>query len=408
MLTKCLLEASGDQTDFARPYQNFSAVVLNGLVVNKTTLKINTALLVLHLMTNIRFFTAEQNGGTIKDLNPVPALRSTQFFLEQDTINTILQLLLYKDKQIAGAVLNLLAANFSQDALLTKTAEYNTFWERILYAGLRSGLALPALEAICSLLKKAIKDPHKYEKQLKALDRMFPKFIISWLSNHTAQESLFLLEFEERVDAEIYWTQAMFEKLKNTIGQIFPLDLQNIEEFTSGRKKVLPKVRNPPITVQIYYELPKELLAVDGLFLNSLVDEKNTYSFSDRKLIPETLLNSCLSILQLKLASKEFTNYENITCSHTRILARTCLKLVRANLVKEKTDVDSILNLFSQVSDHWVKHSTRITVRGPQINYYFTQTLIDLFKTVSIVFSLDKEKSGLEHQIFEVVQKVLQ
>lgn len=408
VLTKCLVEANADQADIARPYQNFSTVKLPQLATNKSILKINTVLLAIHLMTNISYFTEDQTGLVVKGLSTVPPMRSTQFFAEQDSLNMILQLLLYKDKQVAKATLQFIAVNFRQESLLAKSAEYNTFWERILYSGLRKGLALPAIETVSTILKDLIREPVKYDSQLKALDRLFPKFILRWIINHKPEESTFLLDFAERIDAEVYWTEPMFDKLKNTIGQIFPLDLQNIEEFTSGRKKVMPKARNPPVTIQIYYDLPKELLSVEGLFLNSLIDERNAYDFSDKKLVPDTLLQSSLHLLEEKIASKEFATYENISCSHARILARTILKFVRANKVSAVGNFEGVLSLLDKVSEHWVKHSTRIAVRGPQINFYFTQTLIDLVKTTSTLFALQKGSADQEMALMSVSQRVSQ
>lgn len=200
----------------------------------------------------------------------------------------------------------------------------------------------------------------------------------------------------------------MFEKLKNTIGQIFPLDIQNLDEFTSGRKKIMPKVRNPPVTVQIYYELPKELLQVEGLFLNSLIDEKNTYDFSNKRLIPEGLFAQSISLLEEKIDSKEFSTYETTTCSHARILARTCLKFLRANRISTKEEPLRILNLFDKFSDLWVKNSTRIAVRGPQVNFSFTQSLVDLVKSVVLLLPTLQEGGERSTMVLAIAQKIIQ
>lgn len=390
------------------PSQNFSGVKLENLANNKASLKVNMALLCLHLMTNTRYFDDELIGNQIKGLKVVPTMKPTQTFAESESLNLILQLLLYKDKQVTAAVLKFISSNFKQQALLKKTLEFNTFWERLIYAGMRHGLAIPAMEAICSLLHRLLKESTKYEKQLKHIDRLFPKFIIRWINSHSPEQSTFLLDFEEKVNPEVYWTFPMFEKLKTTIGQIFPLDIQNMEEYISGRKKILPKARNPPVTVQIFYELPKELLQVEGLFLNSLIDCSNNYDFSDRRLIPENLMSKSISYLEDRLESKEFASYETTICSHIRILTRTCLKFLRANKANSKEESLGILSLYEKISDHWVKHSTRIAVRGPQINFFFTQTLIDIIKCVILLLPLFQNDGDRLPYIQAVTQKVVQ
>ena len=187
------------------------------------------------------------------------------------------------------------------------------------------------------------------------------------------------------VDAQVYWTRPMFEELKKTISLLFPLDLQALEDYYLGKRKPFPKARSPPIKVQIYYDIPKELLSVDGLFLNSLVDDKGQYDFKDTKLIKDTLYIKSVDLFQKRLCGKEFKDIDPITYSDLRLLSRICLSFARAGRLKEENILQLWWDATEIMAEEWVKHSTRLIARGPNLAYNFSRTMIDLIKFGSVL-----------------------
>ena len=274
-ILKSLVEGFHDHQEATTPYQNFSAVPIPRSAPNKIILKANTILVGLFLMTNVKFFDKNQTGHTIQNLERFPERRSTKHFMEPDTNNLIMQLLLNKDDLIVKTTLNFLAVAYQKQNMICKVAETNTFWERIIQAGLRGGGAHSACSVMCAFVSKMVEDRQTFQKELLDLQRLFPEYIIETFATQTPQKCTFVLDFEERIDAHVYWTRPMFEELKKTIGMLFPLDIQALEDYYSGKRKPFPKARSPPIKIEIHYDIPKELLSVDGLFLNSLIQEKN-------------------------------------------------------------------------------------------------------------------------------------
>lgn len=409
ILAKSLVEDSDDQTDLDKHHQNFSPLKNTSIATTKGALKKQIVLLGVYLMTETRYFTASQVGHTIRGLTKVPQKKSTAHYCEEGTLNLILQLLLYKDKDIVKVVLAFIEKVFADDHILQRCFEFTTFWERVLYAGLRKGLAVPALRVLTVISQKISKREDKFQKQIKSLDRLFPAYVTRWLSTHQAEDSKFLLDFEHRSDAEMYWTEEMFDQMKDTIGQMFPMDLQNLEDYYAGRKKAMPKVRNPPVTVQIHYELPDSLLPVGGIFLNSLVDPTKGYDFSNRMLIKDELLTQTVDMLKKLIYKPDiFTSVDAKVVSHIRILSKTVLEFARAGRAKSADNLRDSLEVCGSFVDQWIKHAARVSVRGLQVSCDFTQILVDQIKTVCVLFSIAADKSDSDGALITIFQKVTQ
>ena len=408
-ISKALIESSDDHMELSERHQNFSPVRYSNIASTKTSIKKQIVLLGLYLMTETRYFSASQVGHSIRGLVQAPQKRSTIHFSEDSTMNLILQLLLYKDKDIVQSTLSFLEKVFTNDHLLHRAFDFTTFWERVLYAGLRKGLALPALRVLTNLMQKVSRHGDRFNKQLTALERLFPAYVARWLSTHKPEDSKFLIDFEEKSDAEMYWTEVMFDQLKDTIGQIFPMDLQNLEDYYAGRKNALPKVRNPPVSVHIHYELPTYLLQVEGLFLNNLVDQSQNYDFTNSRLIPAALLPKAVDMLAKAISKPDnFTSLDCTVYSHIRILSRTVLRFIEAGRSKQPDILKDVADLCSGLAVHWIRHASRVSVRGPQISFDFIQGLIDLVIAVGISFELAVEKNDSEISVLATFQKITQ
>jgi hypothetical protein len=387
-ILKSLVEQPNDNVELPIPYQNFSKVPIPRLAFNKSTLKANTILVGLFLMTNVKFFDRSQTGTTIDNLKKVPERRSTKHFMEADTINLVMQLLLHKDDVIVKTVLNFLAVAFKKNAMIAKVAETNTFWERIIQAGLRGGVAPAACTVLCTFASNMMEDPVTFDKELKDLRRLFPDYIIECFAHLPPAQCNFVLDFENRIDAQVYWTRPMYEELARTIGYLFPLDIQALEDYYSGKKKPFPKARTPTLKVVVHYDIPKELISVEGLFLNSLINKQQGYNFKDDKLIKDTLYTKCVDLFEKRLNSKEFQNFDPIYYSDLRIIARTCLMFAKARRLKNELEFAALIEAAEVMSEEWVKHSTRLTARGPLMAFCFTQTMIDLVKFGTILLDI--------------------
>lgn len=305
-------------------------------------------------MTNVEHFEKSQTGEVLTGLRTNPECRSTNFFLEDETLNLVLQLLLSKDELIVRTVLNFVAKIFRKTALIQIICGHPTFFERIVYAGLKTGNGRVAANVFCNFLKKMGEDQIKHEVELKDLERLFPYYIINMLKANSASECEFLFNEIEKVDTRIYWTKELFVQLKETIDQFFAVDLYNLDEYYSGKKKNFPKARVPSAKVQVYYEIPKDLISVDGLFINILVTNPTTLNFKDQSSAPDTLFNKCMELIGQRLKSKEFSSNDPIVYSDLRSAFRTCLLFIRNKRCKSVAHLESFLGWGEILTQEWV------------------------------------------------------
>ena len=84
--------------------------------------------------------------------------------------------------------------------------------------------------------------------------------------------------------------------------------------------------------------------------------------------------------MEKRISGKEFQNFDPIVYSDLRILARTCLLFARAGRLKEEKEFSALIDASEIIAEEWVKHSTRLVARGPQLACNFSETLIDLIK----------------------------
>ena len=407
MIFKNLVEASGDHAELPSTCPNFTPAPIPRVATTKAQLKINSILLSLYLLGNVEYFDDKTTGHTIQSVHRFPDKRSTKHMSDDTTLALILQLLLHKDELVVKTTIQLVTEVFSGQSLIRKVAEVNTFWERIIWAGLRPGMAFRAAGLFCTVISVMKEDASLFEKELKDLQRLFPEHVIEWFSKKSPEECTFVFEFEERIDAEMYWTQPMYDELKNTMNLLFTLDLQNLDEYITGKKKVFPKPRSPPIRVEAYYETPKGLLAVDGLFLSSLAEDDKNYDFRDTQVIKDALLGKCLSLLRAKAESKEFATYDSTVVSEIKTLAKVCLKLAQVKRIRKVEDFAQLLEFAVLLVDHWNKNGTRISVRGLNLYSNFCLAMIYLLRIASIHIECKYHSEATVKKCFDLIGLIL-
>jgi len=407
IIFKNLVEASTDNADLPSTCPNFTPAPIPRVATTKALLKINSILLGLYLLGNVDYFDDKTTGHSIQSLARFPDKRSTKHMADDATLSLVLQLLLHKDELVVKTTIQLVTEAFSGQALLRKIAEVNTFWERVIWAGLRNGMAFRAAGLFCTFVRAMKEDASLFEKELRDLQRLFPEHVIEWFSKKQPEECAFVFEFEERIDAEMYWTQPMFDELKNTMNLLFTLDIQNLDEYITGKKKVFPKPRSPPIRVEAYYETPKGLLAVDGLFLSSLVEDDKNYDFRDTSFIKDGLLGKSLALLRAKVDSKDFASYDATVVSEVKTLAKVCLKLAQVKRIRKVDDYALLLDFAVLLVDHWNKNGTRVSVRGVSLYSNFCLAMIYLLRVASIHFECKFHSDATVKKCFDLVGLVL-
>ena len=406
-MLKNLVENPNDSKDISTFCPNFTPAPIPRLATNKSIMKSNSILLCLFLLSNVDYFEDKISGHTIQTTRRFPDKRSTLHLIEENTLNLILQLFMHKDELIVRTTLSVSVSLFQDPTIIKKVAEINTFWERVIHAGLREGMGLRAATLLCSLIKSMIEEPEYFSKELKDLHRLFPDFVITWMSRKKPEQCVFLFEFEEMVNAEMYWTKPMHDELKNTVSLLFTLDLQNMEDYITGKKKVFPKPRSPPIKVEVFYTIPQDLLTVDGLFLSYLVAEEKQYDFKDPDVIRDKLRETSIQLIKSKLELKEMQSYDSLVVSDLRILSRVCLRLAQVKRIKNIEDYNSLLESLSIIVEHWSRNNTKILVRGVQIFTNLCQAMIDLLRIASIHIECKYFNDESLKKSFDIVGKVI-
>ena len=406
-LQKSLMENVSDNVDLAGFVPNFSGLPLPRPATTKNQIRANTALVCLKILSNVRFFERAATGQIILETRMVPESRTAKFFSDPDTLNLLVQLLLSKESSVVEATLQVIHAAYDNQSLIFKLVSINTAWERLFSAGLRPGFAAQVSSILCHFTKTLQAENEKYDRELKDLLRLIPEYILFMMLKSSGPEVEFIFtEGQEVISAEAYWTNDMYSELKRVITQLFILDLQQLDDFYTGRKKAFPRVRAPPVKVQLSYEIPKELLSVDGVFINSLV-EKGRYDFKDEKLVKNSLLERCLNLAEKRVTSKEFQSYDALAISDLRLSVQVILRFIYAERVSDPKVFTNLGRLGVLVSQEWSKNATRLSVRGPQINYNVTNSLLDLIRCLCLHF--DKKQSTPETVAasFEIVSTIV-